>query len=196
MSTQTPEQLLKSVAGTSMGPAEHRALRHLLDAYAATYRAPAGAWAFFARHAVAYSLAVVLLGAGTATGFAQQSLPGDFLYPVRLTVNERVEAAVAGDEDAKLYVEAAQVGRAIDEEELVAARDLAEVAADARESEDSREWEEAPEHSSDGSGANRSGPESGSDGIGLDERAMEEELRSLERLLDDEETAATIQLSL
>lgn len=197
MNSQSPEQLLKAAAGTAMDPAERQTLRHLLETYTQTYRPPRNAWALFARHAVAYSVALLVLCAGTATGFAQQSLPGDFLYPVRLAFNDRVVIAVAGDEDARMGTELSLMEQELDEEELVAARDLAEFAVREDEGADDEEVPEDSDEDSRGSDRSDDGRAT-EDGTSTDtdQREMELELRSLDRLLDDEETSAELQLSL
>ena len=66
-------------------------------------------------------LLVVFVGAGTA-GAAQGSLPGDLLYPVKISVNEAVEVALATTPVAKAEVSAKLAERRVEEAEVLASR--------------------------------------------------------------------------
>jgi hypothetical protein len=65
------------------------------------------------------ALAVFLLVGGTASA-AQASLPGDALYPMKIHVNEQVEAALALSSEAKAEVEARLATRRLDEAQELA----------------------------------------------------------------------------
>jgi hypothetical protein len=71
--------------------------------------------------APAMVLLVVFVGAGTA-GAAQGSLPGDFLYPVKVSINETVEIALATTPVAKAEVSAKLAERRVEEAETLAAQ--------------------------------------------------------------------------
>jgi hypothetical protein len=96
---------------------------------------PAGAWTLFMRHAAVYSAAALLAMAGSTTVLAQQSLPGDLLYPMKLRVNDRVAVAIAGDEDARVDTELKQLDRIIGEESLAADQQLGKQRSDEAEQE-------------------------------------------------------------
>ena len=80
---------------------------------------------FFFMHrvlAVVALLVVVVVGAGGTSVAAQWSLPGDLLYPVKISVNEEVQAALAVSPVAKAQVHAALAERRIEEAQTLAAR--------------------------------------------------------------------------
>lgn len=66
-------------------------------------------------------LLVVFASAGTAAA-AQGALPGDVLYPVKLSVNEAVEVALATTPVARAQVQAKQAVRRVEEAEVLAAQ--------------------------------------------------------------------------
>ncbi len=84
----------------------------------------------FILRAMAIILILVLLAGGGASYAAEQSLPGDVLYPVKIEVNERVLAAVALSADAKASTEAGLAERRLKEAEQLAAE--AKLNADVR----------------------------------------------------------------
>jgi hypothetical protein len=61
----------------------------------------------------------VLVGAGTASA-AQGALPGDFLYPVKISINESVEVALASGPGHKAEVQARLAERRVEEAETLA----------------------------------------------------------------------------
>lgn len=63
---------------------------------------------------------MVLVGGGVAVG-AEQSLPGDVLFPVKVTVNEGVMTFIAFSPEAKAKVEVAKTERRLEEIERLAA---------------------------------------------------------------------------
>lgn len=88
---------------------------------------------FFAPRMLAPVLmvAVVLVGAGTASA-AQGALPGDLLYPVKISVNEQVEVALARTGAQRADVAVRHAERRVNEAQALAAsgRLTAEVAED------------------------------------------------------------------
>ncbi len=64
---------------------------------------------------------VVFAGGGTAAA-AQGALPGDVLYPVKISVNEAVEVALATTPVARAEVSVKQAVRRVEEAEVLAAR--------------------------------------------------------------------------
>ena len=73
----------------------------------ATSRAPRGAhwFVFSARYAVSFALVVVVLLGSTTAYAAQGALPGDLLYPVKVSVNEPVELVLAVTPSQKVQAE-------------------------------------------------------------------------------------------
>jgi hypothetical protein len=71
--------------------------------------------------AFAAVLLVVFVGGGTASA-AQGSLPGDLLYPVKVSINEKVESALAPDIAAKAEVQAKLAERRVEEAEALASQ--------------------------------------------------------------------------
>lgn len=69
----------------------------------------------------AFAVVLVFGGVGT-TAAAQGALPGDFLYPVKVSVNEAVEVAFATTPKARAEVSAKQALRRVEEAEALAAR--------------------------------------------------------------------------
>ncbi len=76
-------------------------------------------FSYHTRMVLAGLLLFVLVGTGTASA-AQGSLPGDLLYPVKISVNERVEAALAPTVAAKAQVQVAQASRRVEEAQVLA----------------------------------------------------------------------------
>lgn len=71
--------------------------------------------------APAMVLLVVFMGAGT-TAAAQGALPGDLLYPVKISINEAVEVALATTPVARAEVSAKLAERRVEEAETLAAK--------------------------------------------------------------------------
>jgi len=96
---------------------EKSRMRALLRAHVAA-NPPVGSFsALLFRHAIGMSFAAVLLLVGGTSVLAHRSMPDDFLYPLKLAVSDRVELVVAGDEEAKLDTELAQIARMLRDEE-------------------------------------------------------------------------------
>lgn len=82
-------------------------------------------YSLFAHHmrmVVAGVLIFVLAGAGSVSAAAQKALPGDILYPVKVSVNERVEVALAPDSAAQALVEVKLADRRVGEAQTLAAQ--------------------------------------------------------------------------
>lgn len=109
---------------------------------------PARRWyGWFVRHAAAsVGIAAAVLATGTGV-FAHYSAPDDLLYPVKLTVNDRIEVALAGDEDARIDKELEQMDRMFREEESLFTResDGAEAEQDVQPASDEDENEDEDE---------------------------------------------------
>jgi hypothetical protein len=73
------------------------------------------------RSAVALVLVFILAGSGSAYA-AQGSLPGDLLYPIKISVNERVELALATTPKEKLHTEARLAERRVAEAQALDAQ--------------------------------------------------------------------------
>lgn len=77
---------------------------------------------FMRLHPVALSL-ILVLGAGVGTSYAAEgAVPGEPLYPVKIHVNESVQAALAVSDEAKIDWSIKQVNRRLDEAEKLAYR--------------------------------------------------------------------------
>jgi len=111
-----------------MNAQERAEIRHELERFAASYVPPRHIWsspvAFASRHLFVSLLALLCVGAGSVSALAHYSLPGDVLYPIKVSVNDQVQTALAPNEDAQMDVELQQIGRSLSEEEQVADREL------------------------------------------------------------------------
>lgn len=67
-------------------------------------------------------LLLVVMSVGGTSYAAQGSLPGDFLYPVKISVNEQVQAALAVSPVAKAQVHASLAERRLEEAQQLAVR--------------------------------------------------------------------------
>lgn len=72
------------------------------------------------RMVLAGLLLVVVAGAGTASA-AQRALPGDTLYPIKISINEQVELALASNTAAKATLEVEFAERRVEEAQTLAA---------------------------------------------------------------------------
>lgn len=75
-----------------------------------------------ARMTFAGLLLVMVAGMGTASAAAQNSLPGDALYPIKLSINEKVETLLAPDNAAKVAVQVRLAERRVDEAQTLSAQ--------------------------------------------------------------------------
>ena len=83
---------------------------------------PYVSFSFSIRSVVMSSLVLVLLiGTGTASA-AQDSAPGDLLYPIKVSVNEKIESALARGPAARAEVYAKFAERRLDEAQQLASR--------------------------------------------------------------------------
>lgn len=73
----------------------------------------------FSAYARVFTGFVILLGGGTSAA-AEQSLPGDWLYQVKVGLNEEVRGALVFSEDAKIRWETERVSRRLEEAEILA----------------------------------------------------------------------------
>jgi hypothetical protein len=71
--------------------------------------------------APAFAILVIFVGSGTVAA-AQGALPGDFLYPVKVSINETVELALATTPVAKAEVSAKLAERRVEEAQALAAQ--------------------------------------------------------------------------
>lgn len=67
------------------------------------------------RYRVLSSLTVIVVLLGTTGAYAQMSLPGELLYPIKIHVNEKVEYLTALTPKAQALVEATFAGRRLEE---------------------------------------------------------------------------------
>ena len=71
------------------------------------------------RMSMAGLLLFIVAGSGTVSA-AQNALPGDILYPIKLSINEKAEVALAPTSEAKAEVQARQAERRVDEAQALA----------------------------------------------------------------------------
>ncbi len=141
---EQPEQLMSHSREVSMTATEKAAMRHMLIAYTLSHRPytpsafAVGSWV--RRHAIISSaiLAVLVLG-GTGVS-ASVSGPNDALYNFRLNVNDRIESAMALNEDSQLDVELRQIDRQLNDED--GARDEALADDESSDSSDTEQPEQ------------------------------------------------------
>jgi hypothetical protein len=179
------EQFTRDLQGVSLTSEEHQAMRRTLQAAIQLQSAPAGIRGFFMRHVAACSVAVFVLFAGTTAGAAQNALPGDFLYPIRIGINERIALVVAGGEEARMERELAQLERALDEEELVAVYALADLIVVTDD-----DKEQVSEQTAVSAPSSATPPEQRTQIDSSFDSELDVELRALEHLLENEEDAA------
>jgi hypothetical protein len=117
------DKIFSSINKMSLTSQERQAIRERLRALTSLY-APRdnlaiSLWSFVSRHAVASLAVLVLLLAGGTTTLAGNSRPGDFLYPVRTQVNDKLSSAAAFTDDGKMDVELSQIDRDLRDENSV-----------------------------------------------------------------------------
>jgi hypothetical protein len=144
--------------------------------------------------------------AGGTSVSAERSRPGDLLYGFRLSVNDRIETALAFNDDAQIDVEMEQIQRVIDEEDAVRDDELTDLAFESvqdddedfeeeferelreierelneqvREQENLENDEDETDSSKDRTPSRTPEP--------FDDEEFEDELRSIERELQEEE---------
>jgi hypothetical protein len=117
------DKIFSQINSMALTTQERQVMRDRLKAYALSYAPKANIatsfWSFVSRHAIASLVVLVLLLAGGTTTLAGNSRPGDFLYPVRTRVNDKLSSAAAYSEDGKMDVELSQIDREINDENFV-----------------------------------------------------------------------------
>ncbi len=105
-------------------PAEKRQMRAAIFGVPSLHQPKHSPYFFFSyqfKMVMAGLLLVVFVGAGTAQA-AQGSLPGDILYPIKVSINEKVEVALASSPAAKAVVEAGLATRRVEEAETLSSQ--------------------------------------------------------------------------
>ncbi len=123
------EQRIKRATQVSMSEKERAQTRDFLVSYMRMHPARARiaakrrTWSFHP-YAVIAGLLIVALGGSSAgaASLAENALPGDLLYPIKVNVNEEVRAALASTPEKKADVALARAERRIDELNTLAAR--------------------------------------------------------------------------
>lgn len=192
---ENPEQLMFHGREIAMTSVEKAAMRHKLLAYTlsnpSSVIAVSGAWGWVRRHAVASSVLVAVLVLGGTGVSASMAGPNDVLYDFRLQVNDRIESAMAPNEDAQLDVELRHIERQLDAEEGAVDEALADNEHDEIEGGEN-EYIETPKPEK----LNRNNDKKSEDEQRVavyDE--LEQELRQMDRELQQEESA-TIELEI
>lgn len=182
----TPEHHISELRSIALSSGEKQALRQKLNAYSRSY-IPARTlstrtFQWFARHSVAaLGMAVVLIGSATSVS-ASLAQPGDTLYGFRLKVNDKIQTALARDEDAQIDVEMRQLQRMIDGEDALRDQELSDVGFVSRNDIDEIERKVIRE-------IEVRDDEIETEQLPFDDGALERELRSLEKELQAEENA-------
>jgi hypothetical protein len=130
-----PEQHLHNLRDITMTDAERDELRRRLRAYAVANPSarslPVRTWQWALRHsALALGFALLFIAGGTTVS-AERSRPGDVLYGFRLSVNDRIETALAFSDDGQIDVEMEHLQRMIDDEDAVRDDELTDLAFEA-----------------------------------------------------------------
>lgn len=129
------EKRIKSATQISMSEKERAQTHDFLVSYMRMHPARAGvapkrnfAWSLHPYPIIAGLLIVALGGSSAgAASLAEQALPGDLLYPIKVNVNEEMRAALATTPEKKADIALARAERRIDELNTLAARgDLSE----------------------------------------------------------------------
>lgn len=125
------EKRIKSAVRISMPPEDKVKTRDFLVSYMRMHPAripttPHTRWFAWSLHPypIIAGLLIVALGGSSAgaASLAESALPGDFLYPIKVNVNEEVRAALATTPAKKADVAIARAERRIDELNALAAR--------------------------------------------------------------------------
>ena len=118
------KKLFQEAARVTMSPAERKAVRHALTAFIAEHpvrqagflrRGRERSWFGFTPQSFMHPMPIalfvlVLVGAGGGVSLAAEgSLPGDVLYPVKVSVNEEVRSALTFSLESKTAWEAKRV---------------------------------------------------------------------------------------
>jgi len=201
--TEQPEQLMFHGREIAMTATEKAAMRHKLLAYTLSnpsrIAAASVAWSWVRRHAVMSTVLAAVLVVGATGVSASMSGPNDALYDFRLKVNDRIESAIALDEDSQLDVELRQIERQLDAEEGAADEALADDEQDEVEGSEGIETPRPEKLNLNGSKKSEDDESDDEDGLSEDEPrrnnaplniddGLESELRQVERELQQEES--------
>ncbi len=183
----------------AMTAAEKVVMRHKLLAYTLSNPpcvAGSGAFSWVRRHALVSSALAVLLALGGTGVSASMAGPNDALYDFRLQVNDRIESAMALNEDAQLDVELRQIERQLNAE--VGAVDEVLAADEQNEAENVEDEDiETPkpenlnrnDKKSENNGNTLSEEKHDKNNTPQDDDELEKELRQMDRELQQEESA-------
>lgn len=157
---------------------------------------PMRAWQWVGRHSVlALGLVAVVLAGGTGVS-ANLAQPGDPLYGVRLTINDRVETALAFDDEAQIDVQMSQMQRMIDAEEALGDEELNDAELNSYDEDLEQELSDLENEISDEDRQRDADLTDDEDGgaediepIQFDDGSFERELRDIELELRDEDRA-------
>lgn len=118
---------IQSIRGIKLEDASFARIRSTLSSYADLHTVPDGVYtraerspfvSFLSMYQVRYGAALVLLvvflGGGVAGG-AERAAPGDALYSIKVNVNERVSAALAGTPEERAELSTKLATRRVDE---------------------------------------------------------------------------------
>lgn len=112
------KQLKKETENFCLSTSERRALRAQFDEMLQRHPLPARSTSFFFKHYLAVGTITLLLVVGTGATYAENALPGDFLYPIKIHVNEKILEATALSEAAEAKVKIVFVERRLEEASL------------------------------------------------------------------------------
>lgn len=101
---------------------EYQAMKPLRAAPARALLRKKTPFSFFSFKYVIAAAVIFLIGAGGVSAAAENALPGDILYPIKVSVNENVSGALAISDDAKATHETALAGTRLAEAEALSAK--------------------------------------------------------------------------
>ncbi len=127
MNDNKVENLIQKAKEASLRPEEKSSLRFALLEKINSTPIPTPFWSFtFIKtyHYIPATLVVLFVLGGGTSFLAQNALPGDVLYPMKLSVNESIESSLAFGDKESAEVEAIQATRRLEEAEVLASEGL------------------------------------------------------------------------
>lgn len=136
------EQQLNTAKGVRMSPDEKGIVRYNLSSFIdkhpakaihrapaterfariSPYSAPSMSHFFTAGKILAFALILVMVSGGTLAFAAENALPGDVLYPIKINVNEPIRGALAVTPEEKADWQATRVERRLSEISILSGR--------------------------------------------------------------------------
>lgn len=125
MTSDTKINPFKPLKNVHLSESEKKSLLAGVRGFMAVHGPDRQPWyGWFVSHAVVTVGIIALLGSSVTGALAHWSQPDELLYPVKVSVNDRIEVALAGDENDRLDKELEQLERMMAAEESLADREL------------------------------------------------------------------------